>query len=60
MRILLSLPPNLVKDFHTLEGVFEEECFCTYDSVGVKLGSGGRTCWILEICESTFMKINYS
>ncbi len=50
MRILLSLPPNLVGDFHTLEQVSEQEYFCTSDPTGIKLGSGGGTTWLLEEC----------
>lgn len=51
MHILLSLPPNLVGDFHELERVSKEEYFCTSDPVGVKLGSGGGTTWLLEECK---------
>lgn len=50
MRILLSLPPNLVEDFHTLEEVSKEEYFCTSDPADMKLGSGGGTTWLLEEC----------
>lgn len=50
MRILLSLPPNLVENFHELERVSREEYFCTSDPVGAKLGSGGGTTWLLEEC----------
>lgn len=50
MRTLLSLPPNLVGDFHELEQVSSKEYFCTSDPAGVKLGSGGGTTWLLESC----------
>lgn len=50
MRILLSLPPNLVEDFHALEKVSEAEYFCTSDPIGFKLGSGGGTARLLEEC----------
>lgn len=50
MRILLSLPPNLVEDFHALEKVSAAEYFCTSDPEGTPLGSGGGTTWLLEEC----------
>ncbi|MDR0938272.1 MAG: bifunctional fucokinase/L-fucose-1-P-guanylyltransferase [Mediterranea sp.] len=50
MQKLLSLPPNLVSDFHQLEGADPTEWFCTSDPVGSKLGSGGGTTWLLEAC----------
>lgn len=52
MRTLLSLPPNLVKDFHVLEQVPKDPYFCTSDPVGTKLGSGGGTAWLLEACRN--------
>lgn len=48
MKKLLSLPPNLVDCFHAIEHVSTEECFCTSDPVGARLGSGGGTTWLLE------------
>ena len=48
MRTLLSLPPNLVADFHKLTGMSQEEYFCTSDPVDKKLGSGGGTTWLLD------------
>lgn len=50
MRILLSLPPNLADDFHSLERVAKEDYFCTSDPDDTKLGSGGGTAWLLENC----------
>lgn len=48
MQKLLSLPPNLVSAFYELEKVDSEEWFCTSDPVGMKLGSGGGTTWLLR------------
>lgn len=48
MKKLLSLPPNVVEKFHTLTGVSHTEYFATSDPVGVKLGSGGGTSWLLH------------
>lgn len=50
MKTLLSLPPNLVDCFHQIEKVSEDAWFCTSDPVGVRLGSGGGTTWLLESC----------
>lgn len=48
MQKLLSLPPNIVESFHEIEHVNPEEWFCTSDPVGMKLGSGGGTTWLLR------------
>ena len=48
MQKLLSLPPNLVSAFYELENVDRTEWFCTSDPVGMKLGSGGGTTWLLR------------
>ena len=48
MKKLLSLPPNLVENFHEITGYKREEWFCTNDPVGKKLGSGGGTTWLLQ------------
>ena len=48
MKILLSLPPNLVDCFHDITGSDKEEYFCTCDPVGRRLGSGGGTAWLLS------------
>lgn len=48
MQKLLSLPPNLVSAFYELENVNRAEWFCTSDPVGMKLGSGGGTTWLLR------------
>lgn len=47
---LLSLPPNVVENFHSVTGLPTVEYFCTNDPVGHKLGSGGGTVWLLEEC----------
>ena len=48
MKKLLSLPPNLVGNFHEVTGLSREEYFCTCDPVGHRLGSGGGTAWLLQ------------
>ena len=48
MRKLLCLPPNLVSAFYELENVDRTEWFCTSDPIGMKLGSGGGTTWLLR------------
>lgn len=54
MQKLLSLPPNLVHNFHDLEEVDHRDWFCTSDPVGAKLGSGGGTTWLLQACHQEF------
>ncbi|MBQ1583411.1 MAG: bifunctional fucokinase/L-fucose-1-P-guanylyltransferase, partial [Prevotella sp.] len=48
MKKLLSLPPNLVENFHEITGYKRDEWFCTNDPFGKKLGSGGGTTWLLH------------
>ena len=48
MKKLLSLPPNLVGEFHEVTGLSREDYFCTCDPVGHRLGSGGGTTWLLQ------------
>jgi galactokinase/mevalonate kinase-like predicted kinase len=48
MKILLSLPPNVVDCFHDITGLSRDEFFCTCDPVGHRLGSGGGTAWLLQ------------
>ena len=48
MKKLLSLPPNVVEKFLTINDLPAEEYYCTSDPVGFKLGSGGGTTWLLE------------
>lgn len=48
LKKLLSLPPNVVAQFHNVSGRSAEEYFCTSDPVEQKLGSGGGTTWLLE------------
>ena len=50
MKKLLSLPPNLVDNFHTLTNYSTDEWFCTSDPANRKLGSGGGTTWLLRKC----------
>ncbi|MDR0989333.1 MAG: bifunctional fucokinase/L-fucose-1-P-guanylyltransferase [Prevotellaceae bacterium] len=50
MHKLLSLPPNLVTAFYDLERADRDEWFCTSDPIGIKLGSGGGTTWLLQAC----------
>ncbi len=52
MKKLLSLPPNLVYSFHEITGLSKDEWFCTNDPIGVKLGSGGGTTWLLQAAYS--------
>ena len=52
MKKLLSLPPNLVSSFHEITGLNKDEWFCTNDPIGVKLGSGGGTTWLLQAAYS--------
>ncbi|RKD85105.1 galactokinase/mevalonate kinase-like predicted kinase [Mangrovibacterium diazotrophicum] len=46
MKKLLSLPENLVNQFHQLEQVTKQEYFCASDPAGTKVGSGGGTSWL--------------
>ncbi len=48
MQVLLSLPPNVVEQFHAVSGCSPSTCFCTSDPAGQKLGSGGGTTWLLD------------
>ena len=48
MKILLSLPPNLVDCFHDITGLDRQKFFCTCDPTGHRLGSGGGTVWLLQ------------
>ena len=48
MKKLLSLPPNLVDNFHDITHLPHSEWFCTSDPVDSKLGSGGGTTWLLR------------
>ncbi|MCB0855139.1 MAG: bifunctional fucokinase/L-fucose-1-P-guanylyltransferase, partial [Bacteroidetes bacterium] len=48
MEFLLSLPPNLVSQFHSIEKKSSKSWFCTHDPDGSKLGSGGGTAHLLH------------
>lgn len=60
MKTLLSLPPNLVRPaaeggtvFHRITGLSPQQCFCTCDPEGRRVGSGGGTAWLLrQACQS--------
>lgn len=52
MKKLLSLPPNLVGSFHEITNADTSDWFCTSDPVGARLGSGGGTTWLLEVCRA--------
>ncbi|MCT4590647.1 MAG: bifunctional fucokinase/fucose-1-phosphate guanylyltransferase [Carboxylicivirga sp.] len=47
MHYLLSLPPNLVENFHKLTGNSKENYFVASDPPGTKIGSGGGTAYLL-------------
>ncbi len=49
MKKLLSLPPNLVGPFKSVESRYNnDDWFCTCDPEGHRIGSGGGTVWLLE------------
>ena len=48
IKKLLSLPKNLVKNFHSVGPFNHNEWFCTSDPSNTKIGSGGGTAWLLE------------
>jgi Predicted kinase related to galactokinase and mevalonate kinase len=50
MKTLFSLPSNLVNCFHELTHKNRNDCFCTSDPVGHRIGSGGGSTWLLEGC----------
>ncbi len=50
MQYLLSLPPNLVSRFHSLEGKSASSWFVTADPDDSPLGSGGGTAHLLHEC----------
>ena len=47
MQTLLSLPGNLVADFHKITGNNPENWFVLSDPKGSKIGSGGGTAYLL-------------
>ena len=50
MKHLLSLPSNLVDNFHKITHASRQEWFCVSDPQDSRLGSGGGTTWLLESC----------
>lgn len=57
MKILLSLPPNLVGSFHKITGLSRDEFFCASDPIGHRVGSGGGSVWLLERSGTSGKKI---
>lgn len=57
MKILLSLPPNLVGSFHEITGLSRDEFFCASDPIGHRVGSGGGSVWLLERSGASGKKI---
>ena len=53
IKKLLSLPPNVVENFHSITGLTRDEYFCTCDPIGHKLGSGGGTVWVNNAYKAT-------
>ncbi len=47
MQHLLSLPQNLISQFHSLEGKPDSDWFVASDPVDKALGSGGGTAYLL-------------
>jgi len=61
MKKLLSLPPNLVKNFYEIEEKDPQDWFCASDPPGNRIGSGGGTSWILkEDWEEEKKKVNFN
>lgn len=50
IHLLLSLPPNATKDYHTLNNRDKENWYVTSDPRGKRLGSGSGTTWLMEEC----------
>lgn len=50
MKHLLSLPPNATTNYHPLNNRSKDDCYCTSDPRGKRLGSGSGTTWLLEEC----------
>ncbi len=47
---LLSLPPNLATNFHTITQHNTTDFYCTSDPIENRVGSGGGTSWLLSQC----------
>ncbi len=60
MKKLLSLPPNVVDKFLSINGLSSNDYYCTSDPVGHKLGSGGGTTWLLEQAASADGSDNFT
>ncbi len=48
MKHLLSLPPNVVPNFHSISGLSPEDWFVSSDPENKRVGSGGGTSFILS------------
>jgi galactokinase/mevalonate kinase-like predicted kinase len=48
MKKLLSLPPNLVQQFHAITETSDDEYFCVCDPEGHRIGSAGGTAWLIN------------
>ena len=57
MKVLLSLPPSLVGQFHDLSGASREDVFVTSDPAGRKVSSGGGTVHLLKEFERSGMSV---
>lgn len=58
MKKLLSLPPNLVHQFHRITETTEDKYFCTCDPEGHRIGSAGGTVWLMNQCWASNIKDN--
>ena len=64
MKYLISLPPNVVHDFHELERKNKKQWYDDSDPKGKQAGSGGGTAHILQHCwesenHPAFLKWNH-
>jgi galactokinase/mevalonate kinase-like predicted kinase len=50
VKYLISLPPNVVHDFHQLESKNQKQWYVDSDPKGKQIGSGGGTAHILHRC----------
>ena len=48
MKHLISVPPNVVKHFHSVSGLPAENWFVSSDPENKRVGSGGGTAYILS------------
>ena len=50
MKHLISVPQNVVPQFHQISGLPEKDWFVDSDPDGKRIGSGGGTSWLLSEC----------